>query len=76
MFNKKNLIRPSFTICVLVLLVVSVAVHAQSYVPELKNPTVKINPAVPVKAYAFNLKDVKLLDGSRLKTQWRRTLLT
>jgi DUF1680 family protein len=36
---------------------------AQSYVPEMSNSKIKVKPAVPVKAYAFNLKDVKLLVG-------------
>jgi DUF1680 family protein len=36
---------------------------AQSYVPEKFNPAIKINPVIPVKAYAFNLKDVKLLNS-------------
>src|SRR5258705_1342612 len=38
-------------------------VWAQSYVPEKSNSKVKVKPAVPVRAYAFNLKDVKLLSG-------------
>jgi uncharacterized protein len=36
---------------------------AQSYVPEKSNAKVKVKPAIQVKAYAFNLKDVKLLNG-------------
>jgi DUF1680 family protein len=38
-------------------------VTAQSYVPEQNNSKFKIKPVVPIKAYAFNLKDVKLLAG-------------
>jgi len=38
-------------------------VWAQSYVPEKNNSKVKVKPAVPVKAYAFNLKEVKLLNS-------------
>ena len=49
------------------LLVLSFAINAQSYVPELKNSKMKVSPVVPIKAYAFNLKDVKLLDGSPFK---------
>jgi DUF1680 family protein len=49
------------------LLVLSIAINAQSYVPELKNSKMKVSPVVPIKAYAFNLKDVKLLDGSPFK---------
>ena len=36
---------------------------AQSYVPEYSNKTVKVAPTVPVQAYSFDLKDVRLLDG-------------
>jgi uncharacterized protein len=34
---------------------------AQSYVPEKSNNKFKVRPVVPIKAYSFNLKDVKLL---------------
>jgi uncharacterized protein len=46
------------------LLVLSQINYAQSYVPELKNARVIVSPVVPIKAYAFNIKDVKLLVGS------------
>jgi len=36
---------------------------AQSYIPEKNYPKMKIKPVIPVKAYAFNLKDVKLLNS-------------
>src|ERR1700743_131778 len=36
---------------------------AQSYVPDYTNKEVKVKPTVPVKAYPFDLKDVRLLDG-------------
>jgi len=49
------------------LLVFSLTINAQSYVPELKNTKVIISPVAPIKTYAFNLKDVKLLDGSPFK---------
>lgn len=49
------------------LLVLSLIINAQSYVPELNNPKVIVNPVSPIKAYAFNMKDVKLLDGSPFK---------
>src|SRR3954454_16258114 len=39
----------------------------QSYLPEKNNPKMKIQPAIGLKAYAFNLKDVQLLDGSPFK---------
>ncbi len=49
------------------LTVVSLITQAQSYVPELNNPKVKANTIVEIKAYAFNLKDVRLLEGSPFK---------
>ena len=39
----------------------------QSYVPEKSNNKIKIKPVPSLNAYAFNLKDVKLLDGSPFK---------
>ena len=36
---------------------------AQSYVPEQNNTKMKLKPVVPVQAYSFNLKDVKLLNS-------------
>ncbi len=36
---------------------------AQSYVPENNFSKMKVKPVVPVKAYSFNLKDVKLLNS-------------
>jgi len=50
-----------------ILLLLSFTINAQSYVPEFKNSKMKVSPVVPIKAYAFNLKDVKLLDGSPFK---------
>jgi uncharacterized protein len=49
------------------LLGLSLSIHSQSYMPELKNTRVVVGPEVPIKAFAFNLKDVKLLDGSLFK---------
>ena len=43
------------------------ASFAQSYIPEKYNGQVKVKPAINIQAYAFNLKDVKLLDGSPFK---------
>ena len=40
---------------------------AQSYLPERNNSKIKVKPAIGLKAYAFNLKDVALLDGSPFK---------
>ena len=42
---------------------VGITVEAQSYVPELNNNKFKIKPVVPVKAYAFNIKDVQVTGG-------------
>jgi len=41
----------------------SVFCHAQSYVPEKSNSNVMVKPVATVKAYAFNLKDIKLLNS-------------
>ena len=38
--------------------------HAQSYSPESNNSKLKVKPVVLIKAYAFNVKEVKLLNGS------------
>lgn len=37
--------------------------YSQSYIPEKKNTKVKVQPVVPVKAFAFPLSDVKLLQS-------------
>ena len=52
-------------ICLLLQVLAGLSVNAfcQSYVAEWRNPKMKINPVVPVKAYAFNLKDVKITGG-------------
>lgn len=42
----------------------SILNNAQSYEPELNNVIVIVQPVSPLRSYAFNLKDVKLLDGS------------
>lgn len=44
-----------------------VCVSAQSYLPEKNNPKIKVRPVTDVQAYAFNLKDIRLLDGSPFK---------
>ncbi len=51
-----------------VMLVLSAALFGkpaagQSYLPEQGDARMKMKPVVPVKAYAFNLKDVKLLES-------------
>ena len=40
---------------------------AQSYVPQKNNSHLKVKPVVDLQAYAFDLRDVKLLDGSPFK---------
>jgi DUF1680 family protein len=44
-------------------LLLSIAINAQSYVPEKTNNKFKIKPVVPIKAYSFNLKEVRLLNS-------------
>jgi len=43
------------------------AIQAQSYIPVKNDPRIKIAPISEMKAFAFDLKDVKLLDGSPFK---------
>ncbi len=45
-------------------LFISLQISAQSYVPEKDNPKVKIAPVADIEAWAFSLKDVRLLEGS------------
>lgn len=40
---------------------------AQSYLPLRDDPTMKITPEIRMKAYAFDLRDVTLLEGSPFK---------
>lgn len=40
------------------------SVPGQSVIPELYNRKIRVNPVVPIKSYAFNLREVKLLPGS------------
>lgn len=54
---KKHLVFSMF------LLLLSIVLEAQSYVPEKQQPKMKVKPVVPVKAYSFHLQDVQLLDG-------------
>lgn len=46
-----------------VLLACCTNIFGQSYVPEWKDAKMKVKPVVDIKAYAFNISDVKLLDG-------------
>ena len=42
---------------------ISICCTAQSYVPEKSNNKLKIKPVVPIKAYSFNLSEVRLLNS-------------
>jgi hypothetical protein len=46
-----------------VLLAVVLTVQAAGDAPQLGNPKIKVKNAVPIKAYAFDLRDVRLLDS-------------
>jgi len=48
-------------------IILSLQLRAQSYVPEKNNPRIKITPTAEINAYAFNLRDVRLLYGSPFK---------
>ncbi len=43
------------------------ALWAQAYQAEKNNPYIKVKPTADVQAFAFNLADVRLLDGSPFK---------
>lgn len=49
--------------CIIACLTTAGMVQAQSYLPLQNDSRMAIKPVVPIKAYAFDLKDVKLLDG-------------
>ncbi|MEO7212939.1 beta-L-arabinofuranosidase domain-containing protein [Mucilaginibacter sp.] len=51
------------TLCLVACLAGAQTIQAQSYVPEWNDTRIKIKPVVPVKAYAFDLKDVRLLES-------------
>ena len=44
-------------------MVISANIFAQSYVPEWKDARIKVKPSIDIKAYAFNVSDVRLLPG-------------
>lgn len=50
-------------LCTLAVLFSSFIGIAQSYIPEKKNAKIKVQPVVQVKAFAFPLSDVKLLQS-------------
>lgn len=51
----------------LLLLTAGIESKAQSYVAEKSNPKIKIKPVTAIEAYAFNLKDLRLLPNSPFK---------
>ncbi len=63
MFRKiRQQLRRTSLYCVLVLICCKAA-YGQSYVPEFHNAKMKVKTAVPVKAYAFNLSDIRITGG-------------
>ncbi len=50
-----------------ILLFISGFLWSQSYIPERKNTKIKVDPKVNIRAFAFNLRDVRLLPGSPFK---------
>ena len=50
-------------ICLLCFVLTAAGAFCQSYVPEFNNPKMKVKPVVPVKAYAFNISDVRITGG-------------
>lgn len=52
---------------VILLLNVGSLSFGQAYLPEKNNSKIKVKPVIDVNAYAFNLNDVRLLDGSPFK---------
>ncbi|MBI1780554.1 MAG: hypothetical protein HYR66_04210 [Sphingobacteriales bacterium] len=58
--------QPKFLVRIMVCFLAS-AITAQLYVNEQNNLRFKIKPKVPIQAYAFNLREVNLLNGSSFK---------
>jgi len=59
--------KSSFCLALGLIFGISIASLAQSYVPEKNNGKIIVKPKVDIEGYAFNLKDVRLLDGSPFK---------
>ncbi len=51
------------SILFLISMAVLTNIAAQSYVPEWKDARIKVKPAIDIKAYAFDVSDVRLLPG-------------
>lgn len=68
MKNSKTTLIIKMIICILI---ISNNVFGQSYVPEFNNEKIKIKPIVSIEAYAFSIKDVRLLDSPFKKAMER-----
>lgn len=53
--------------CLLLGMLGLATVQAQSYIPVRNDQRIKVKPVVPIKAYGFNLSDVRILPGSPLR---------
>ncbi|MEJ7684575.1 MAG: hypothetical protein WKG06_43345 [Segetibacter sp.] len=53
----------SLPFTILLTLCITSIVHAQSYVPVWNDARIKVKPAADIKAYAFDLKDVRLSES-------------
>jgi len=62
MQRKSSLVAAASLVAAIVLAPAAGAI-AQSYVPEYTNAAVKERPAITIRAYPFDLRDVRLLDG-------------
>ena len=62
-----KLVIRSLSICTLIIGKSIIHSLAQSYLPEKNNPKIKVKPVIDVQAYAFNLNEVRLLEGSPFK---------
>lgn len=51
------------SVCVLAIAATVKIAQAQSYVPEWNDSRIKVKPQIAIKAYAFDLKDVTLLES-------------
>ena len=51
----------------LLAITINCSIKAQSYYPQKQNSKIKVQPAIPVKAYAFSPEDVRITGGIFLK---------
>jgi len=59
--------RKNILLVLLLLPGAALSVKAQSYIPEKNYSKMKVKPVTDIQAYAFDIKDVRLLDGSPFK---------